>query len=246
MGEIDIQFKFQKTQQKLHKFSSITAVLTVRIFPKLGLSPEGPMPQTPQARTNQTLQTGKSQAAPLTSWLRIPLSWYASHTISFFPDETHASIRRTYTSPSQPTSKRHFCGFCGTPLSFWTESPSSEASFISLTLGSLTSDDLRDLEELGLLPEEALADAENDRQTIEEIVPRSGGVDETEGLPWFEKMVEGSRLGNMRRHSREVKGWKVEWEIVEWTDGDEVSGTTTGGKRKLGDVLGNNEDIRME
>ena len=50
-------------------------------------------------------------------------------------------------------AKRHFCGFCGTPLSYWSENPKSEAEFISLTLGSLVGDDLRDLDELGLLPE---------------------------------------------------------------------------------------------
>jgi hypothetical protein len=137
-------------------------------------------------------------------------------------------------------------------LSYWTESPSSDASFISLTLGSLTSDDLRDLEELGFIPEEALADAENDRHIIEKSLPPAGGngldVVETEGLPWFEKMVEGSNLSKMRRQveGREGNGWKVEWEIVEWTDGDDVSGTATGGKRKLDDIIGDNEDVKMD
>lgn len=196
----------------------------------------------------------KSQASPLTSWLRIPLSWYSSHTISFFPDETHASIRRSYTSPNQPSSKRYFCGFCGTPLSFWTEAPFSESSYISLTLCSLTSEDLRDLEDLGLLPEEALAGAENDKQAVQSIVPHAGGHpldgDVNEGLPWFDAMIEGSKLGKMRRHgeTREGNGWRVEWEIMEWTEGGEEAAESTSvtGKRKLGDVAADDADVRME
>lgn len=134
-------------------------------------------------------------------------------------------------------------------MSYWTESPSSEASFISLTLGSLASDDLRDLEELGLLPEEALADAQNDKEIIEKVVPetRLNGI-ETEGLPWFETLVEGSRLGNIRRQGerREGKGWKVEWEIMEWTEGDEdAPGISAGGKRKLDDRMAD-EDVGMD
>src|SRR2546421_6283673 len=100
--------------------------------------------------------TGRSQAAPITSWLRIPLDWYHSTTYAFFPDETHSSIRRTYTHPRYPDTKRYFCGFCGTPLSYWSERPPLEKNFIYLTLGSLVAEDLRDLEELGLLPEEKI------------------------------------------------------------------------------------------
>ena len=96
-----------------------------------------------------------------------------------------------------------------------------------------------------MLPEEALADAENDKKTIETVVPQARDDnligDENEGLPWFETMVEGSRLGKMRRQGerREGKGWRVEWEIVEWTDGDEEVPETAaaGGKRKLDDVM---------
>src|SRR2546423_1742983 len=58
-------------------------------------------PRFQSLRTN--IQTGRAQATPLTSWLRIPLAWYSSHTISYFPDETHISIRRVYTSPKQPS-----------------------------------------------------------------------------------------------------------------------------------------------
>jgi hypothetical protein len=181
----------------------------------------------------------------------VPLSWYQSTTHAFLDDETHSTIRRTYTSPNEQNAKRHFCGFCGTPLSYWTESPPSEADFISLTLGSLSGDDLRNLEELGLLPKEAMEDAENDKEKIDNAAPLASNilsVDGNEGLPWFEAMVEGSKLGKMRksmgnRRSRDGS-ITVDWEIVEWTDEGEGE-VLPSGKRKLGEVVGD-EDSRME
>lgn len=159
-------------------------------------------------------------------------------------DESHASIRRTYTSPSEQSSKRHFCGFCGTPLAFWSEETPKEAEYISLTLGSLAGKDLRDLEDLGVLPREAIEDAEGERAVIGDVAREGGdgaGGGE-EGLPWFETMVKGSKLGNVKRswgESRSQNGrFKVEWEIVEWNgDGSEEEGTKSPAKRKLGDVL---------
>ncbi|KAK7225700.1 hypothetical protein V2G26_013703 [Clonostachys chloroleuca] len=100
---------------------------------------------------------------PLAAYLRVPLSWYHSTTFAQFPDETHAMIRRVYTPPNQGSSMRHFCGFCGTPLSYWCENPISEASYINLTLGSLLQDDLRDLEDMGLLPDDR-SDSEQEAQ----------------------------------------------------------------------------------
>jgi hypothetical protein len=131
-------------------------------------------------------------------------------------------------------------------LSYWSESPPSEADYISLTLGSLSSNDLRDLEELGLLPKEAVEDAEHDNEKIESVI-HTGNNDTTEGLPWFESLVKGSKLGNMRRswgsrqsgHGR----FKVEWEIMEWTEGD-VGDTVSPAKRKIGEV--DESDLRME
>ncbi|PVH73541.1 hypothetical protein DL98DRAFT_501035, partial [Cadophora sp. DSE1049] len=170
------------------------------------------------------------QATPLSAWLRVPLSWYSSTTFAFMSDESHASIRRTYTSPTEQSSKRHFCGFCGTPLAYWSEETPSEAEYISLTLGSLAGSDLRDLEELGVLPREAVEDAVGERGMVEEsagggvLSERSGngnGIGE-EGLPWFETMVKGSKLGNVQRSWGERRSqngrFKVEWEIVEWTE----------------------------
>lgn len=181
----------------------------------------------------------------------MPLEWYNSSTYAFFDDESHSTIRRSYTPPCEQHSKRHFCGFCGTPLSYWTEEPAAYADYISLTLGSLASSDLRDLEELGLLPKEALEDAQNDKQTIDSVIPHAdnNGAGE-QGIPWFETMVEGSRLGKMRtsRGKRTARDGRVqvEWEIVEWNAEDDDSQTpTTTGKRKLGATT-TDDDSAME
>lgn len=167
----------------------------------------------------------RHQAAPLTAFLRIPLTWYHSATYSFFPDETHATIRRAYTSPAHPHSKRHFCGYCGTPLSYWTEQPPTEADFISLTLGSLIGEDLRELEDLGLIPPEVTRDALGEREDVMNLIAgavQGGGQQQQHsagddnamttgeyngnghgaGLPWFETMMEGSLLGQLTRHRR--------------------------------------------
>jgi len=101
---------------------------------------------------------------------------------------------------------------------------------------------------LGLLPKEATEDVESNKK--EENVTYAGSLlngDANEGLPWFETMVQGSKLGNVRRSwgSRQSGngGIKVEWEIMEWTDenGDE---NTSPGKRKIGEV--EESDAHME
>jgi len=201
--------------------------------------------EVPQVFFDNGRSHRRSQAAPLSAWLRVPLSWYHSTTYAFMEDEEPSAIRRTYTSPHEQHSQRHFCGFCGTPLTYWSESPPSEAEYISLTLGSLAGSDLRDLEDLGLLPKEALDDAEADKQKIEKV-----GTDAAvnEGLPWFENLVEGSKLGKMKkswgsRHSDNGR-FKVEWEIVEWTEGDEDLATPS--KRKFGEVAETEADSVME
>lgn len=176
--------------------------------------------------------SGRSQhryhASPLSAWLRIPLIWYSSTTIPVLADETHASIKRVYSPPNEK-SQRHFCGFCGTPLSYWSEQPPSEADYISLTLGSLSGTDLGNLEDMGAFPKEAVEEAESDRRLI------NSGVTATDTLPWFEKMVEGSTLGKIRRTGlrREDGVRVVEWEIVEWT---EAEGDASPGKRKIGEL----------
>jgi hypothetical protein len=191
----------------------------------------------------------------------VPLSWYHSTTYAFFNDETHNAIRRVYTSPQENNSKRHFCGFCGTSLSYWSESPPGEADYISLTLGSLSRDDLEDLEDLGLLPP-------TPREAVRE--PNTSGANEEQGgqpgpkalqrtdvsvqdvigvdsVPWFESMIQGSHLGRIKRsrgsrHTGEGR-LRVEWEIVEWTDDGVENDAQATGKRKIDAVDGGNSTI---
>jgi hypothetical protein len=196
----------------------------------------------------------------------VPLSWYHSTTYSFFPDETHSLIRRVYTHPTQQHSKRHFCGYCGTPLSYWSEEPYSEADFINLTLGSLLRQDLADLEDMGLIPDQSDGDDSPPAATTTAVTggttttdtpmtvtvgpTRNTALRESYGVPWFDGLVEGTRLGRMRRaqgiqRSRDGKV-KIEWEVVEYADdgtpqdrGEEEDvemGSSTPGKRKLEDV----------
>lgn len=192
-------------------------------------------------------------ATPLAAYIRVPLAWYHSTTYAQMPDETHALIRRVYTHPSQSHSKRHFCGYCGTPLSYWSEQPHTEADFINLTLGSLVREDLRDLEDMGLISDTASSD---DRSPTTEspaaVNERDIALRQSYGVPWFDTMVEGTRLGRMRRtqsiqRAHGTGDITIEWEIVEFADDggdDDVSmagsgalggGSSTPSKRKLQD-----------
>ncbi|KAI9705851.1 MAG: hypothetical protein M1836_005257 [Candelina mexicana] len=198
--------------------------------------------------------TGRHQAHPLPVLLRVPLSWYSSFTTSYFADETHTSIRRLYSSPSYPHTRRHFCGYCGSPLSVWHERTREDAGFIEIMVGGLEGEGLRDLKEMGLIQdvEEAGYDRKNERG-VEAAGRRDvegedlGGGREvglrSDGVAWFENLVSGSELGRIKRRggverSRDGRV-RVEWEIVEWngTDGGE-DGSGTGGpaKRKLEEV----------
>ena len=157
-------------------------------------------------------------------------------------------IRKVYENPHEQHSKRHFCGFCGTPLSYWSEEPRSEADYIQLTLGSLSRRDLGDLEDLGLIPDEedvgaveapvAAAAPEEEEDVYE--------ARETFGLPWFDSIVAGSRLAKLRtskgsRQSRDGRV-RVEWEIVEWK-ADDDSDSSSLGKRKFQDRDGQDDGV---
>ncbi|KAH0443305.1 aldo/keto reductase [Colletotrichum camelliae] len=204
-----------------------------------------PVPQQTSERVQVLFHTDARHrvplATPLAAMIKVPISWYHSSTHALFPDEAHSAIRRVFETPSSNPSKRYFCGFCGTPLSYWTERPHTEADYIHLTLASLCGEDLRDLEDLGLIP----GLEETERQPV---IPTTTTVigRETRGVPWFESMIDGTRLGNLRHsqmvdQSRDGKV-RVEWEIVEWTDADdgqtedvEMTSNTGNGKRKLGE-----------
>ncbi|CRG89431.1 hypothetical protein PISL3812_06467 [Talaromyces islandicus] len=194
---------------------------------------------------NQTAHgcKGHAQGAPLTAWLRVPLTWFQSQTISYYPDETHTSIRRTFTPLHAPHSQRNFCGFCGTPLTYWTESPREEAEFMSVALGSLFSDDLGLLEDLDLLPVDVAEPTGHEETTTTSQPSRSSAstavsaptTDSTTavastplsfethrrqgtiaGIPWFEQMIEGSQLGRIMRSRRGVGVSDDQLTTFEW------------------------------
>ncbi|KAF1812196.1 hypothetical protein P152DRAFT_482244 [Eremomyces bilateralis CBS 781.70] len=192
-----------------------------------------------QVQFDTSSSNRRHQAAPFSAFLRVPLDWFHSTTTGFFSDETHTSIRRTYDAPNAPEhTRRQFCGYCGTPLSVWSESTREDADFINLTLESLVDGEISVLEELGLLPsgeeEEEVGELQAVRASSsgEQLVARKGS-------PWFEEMVDDGRLGRVKRqrggHMLANGRPEVEWEVVEFTNGDE-SGRNTPSKRKIGQM----------
>lgn len=162
-----------------------------------------------------------------------------------------------------------FCGFCGTPLTLWTDNPREEAEFMSVAIGSLFGEDQRALEDLNLLPDDL--DENEDEDDVEAevsgsalapsldtssvVVPSFTGPGDISrsfrhgkagGIPWFEEMVEGSRLGRLMRARRGMgvsddQSTSIEWEVSEWHDDgsgeflrqeESESGGTSTGKRK--------------
>ncbi|OCK85868.1 hypothetical protein K432DRAFT_377248 [Lepidopterella palustris CBS 459.81] len=197
------------------------------------------------------------QASPLTLWLRVPLPWFHSATFAQFPDETHASIQRTFVSPfaaaaQAHNSRRTFCGYCGTPLTAWHERTRDDAEYILLTVGSLLDEDQEALGDFGWLPGDS-SDEETTAMAVEGLGRGAERVQQqhvvTRGVPWFEELVEETRLGKVRKQrggfAARDDGVRVEWEVVEWTEGDDeaAEGESGKGKRKIGDVEG--EDLEM-
>jgi hypothetical protein len=190
-----------------------------------------------------TTRPGHHSANPLTLWLRVPLPWYSSATFAQFPDESRMSIKRNFVSPFASNTRRQFCGYCGTQLSSWNERTRDEAEHICLTVGSLLDEDQALLDDLGFLPTSESSDdeatvEESSRTNPERTVIRSGP--QARGAPWFEEIVRNTRLGRFKqqRGGHADSGVQVEWEVTEWTEGDEADdeGNTTPGKRKIGDV----------
>lgn len=209
-------------------------------------------------------------------FIRVPLAYYRSATFALFPDETRTMIRKVYTAPNEEHAMRQFCGFCGTQLSYWSEAPRSEADFIQLPLGSLHSEDLGDLEDLGLLPDSesssrvasppsladtVMAGTGNDagRRGGDQQMMVRRGRETVGGLPWFDTLLEGSRLGHRLGNVRTSRGAgqsqdgtvRYEWEVTEYTEGnddedDDGNDTPRSGKRKMDDREGEEASSSMQ
>ncbi|KAK4543874.1 hypothetical protein LTR36_004648 [Oleoguttula mirabilis] len=233
----------------------------------------------------------RSQATPVTAWLRVPLDWYHSTTFAQFPDETHSSIKRTFNTPptntALPATRRSFCGYCGSHLTAWNEGLQGAergGDTIDVTLGSLLSESLNRLETLQLysdLDEESESESglvKDAGATINEAdhIPNNeesvGGVDgpastdttgaaprqrpvvahrmHNRGIPYFEEMVENSRLGRIKRqqggHTSADGASSVQWEVIEiGGDDDDQPMSGTGGSAAAS-VMGGNKRIKID
>ncbi|KAF2858114.1 hypothetical protein K470DRAFT_252060 [Piedraia hortae CBS 480.64] len=187
-----------------------------------------------------------AQATPIAAWLRVPLDWYESMTVAHFPDESHSSIKRTFQTPGhadpQRPVRRQFCGYCGTHLTAWDEA--RDADSVDVTLGSLFSQSLDQLRKLHLYPDwEDDSDASSaeeggqaDRNTEMEVdvaeskQPRARHLLQGDGMPYFENLVQDSRLGRIKRQTGSQSlpdGRVVQWSFVEIGSDVEVESETT-------------------
>ncbi|KAI1261881.1 hypothetical protein F5Y18DRAFT_399922 [Xylariaceae sp. FL1019] len=165
-----------------------------------------------------------ASASPLSAFIRVPLDWYRSQTVC--QDDTPFTIRRVF---ADRYTRRNFCGLCGTPISYYAEQPPAEAGFIQLTIGSLLTEDLHGLQDLGLLPESDEDEDESDVMDISLPTPSEASSILTgrtfTSIPWFDSLLAGSRLGQMHtmrgvQHSSDGRV-RVEYEITEWSANDD-------------------------
>ncbi|KAF2638195.1 hypothetical protein P280DRAFT_77977 [Massarina eburnea CBS 473.64] len=205
-----------------------------------------------ELRYDNTSASRYHSASPLTLWLRVPLTWYTSATFAQFSDEKHASIKRTFVSPFPSDTRRQFCGYCGTQLTSWHERTRDDSEHICLTVGSLLDEDQTLLGRLGYLPggessdedtNEAVAGPSRQPRTVARTEPQARGA------PWFEDMVEQTSLGRFKQqrgaHTSRDGNIRVEWEVVEWTEGDDADDeSATPSKRKIGDVEAEDTEMR--
>lgn len=141
---------------------------------------------------------------------------------------------------------------------------------MNITLGSLLSEDYRTLQELNLLPEDEGEDDDNDQlvmsgglgqgdsnagEVAEQHSPtitRTQRSGRSEGMTWFEEMLDGSRLGRTQKTRRGVGvsdggSTRVEWEISEYfEDGSGGPQTPTGSKRKIDEMGKDDDDVSMQ
>jgi hypothetical protein len=74
------------------------------------------------------------------------------------------------------------------------------------------------------------------------------------GLPWFDSLVEGSRLGRRLGNVRMSQGSgrsqdgtvRYEWEVVEYTEDDDGNGSPRSGKRKFDEREGGEGSSAMQ
>ena len=138
--------------------------------------------------------------------------------------------------------RKQFCGFCGTHLNAWRERDSvEEEDWMDVTLGSLWGESLGVLERLGWLEQD---ESESGEEQSEGRVQRmTAGSMRNRGMPYFEEMVEDSRLGRIKRRRGGVVGAggrEVQWEVTE------IEGEGDGDAVMQGMVEGGNGNKRLK
>lgn len=197
-------------------------------------------------------------ATPLAAFLRVPLDWYHTRLFPRHADETEHMIRRRYMHGSD--AQRIFCGFCGTPVTYWSPEGPRDSDYINVTLGSLDNEDIHDLELMGLVPtlegdeevERGNHTSASDGETNLTISKDASStldsamelfIRQFSEIPWFDALVDGSILGKITRKNKRKPGKvAVQWEVIEWPDSglesDEAERGEPSGKRKFGDFEG--------
>ncbi|MCJ1281060.1 hypothetical protein MMC26_000378 [Xylographa opegraphella] len=214
-------------------------VVSPRLYPRLSTT-----------KTEHAVRQGRAHSSPYTAFLRVPLPWYQSTTYAFYPNESHSSIRRVFSPWHAPHIKRHFCGFCGTPLTAWNEESREEAEMLSVNLASLRSDSIDILADTGVLPSATPEGEGEDHGRLESMMLQDHAT-RRKGQPWFEEIIEGSELGRLtRRRGGETSldgKTRVEWEIVEFNndDGTDFSEGGIGTAKRKHDELAGGEDVAM-
>lgn len=122
--------------------------------------------------------------------------------------------------------RKQFCGYCGTHLNAWRERDSEqEEEWMDVTLGSLWAESLNTLERLGWLEDESSGEEDGEGGTSStRVVRRTAGSMSNRGMPYFEELVEDSRLGKIKRRRGthvDANGREVQWEITEIEGGDD-------------------------
>lgn len=194
----------------------------------------------------------------MTAFLKVPLLFFQSATVALFPDETHQSIRRTFSSPFRDHLRHQFCGFCGTQLSLWDDSSRDHDNYIWVTLGSLADEDVDKLEDMGILDAlesegeddgEAQRSAERSVESASSAVTRLSQDLVQRGAPWFESLVQDTAFGRIKRqkggHMSADGSSSVQWEVVEFTTGDD-SEPGTPNKRKIDDMDAGEDESAMQ
>ena len=117
---------------------------------------------------------------------------------------------------------------------------------MDVTLGSLWGESLSLLERLGWMDDGSSGEEEEEGSSSTRVVRKTAGSMSNRGMPYFEELVEDSRLGKIKRRRGghvDAEGREVQWEVTEIEGGDDgdavmesVVESSNGNKRlKMGD-----------